>query len=96
MIFMNGMSEWCKCKSIFIVLPRLEPALPLLTTFRWMVHWIKSSADDILNYFSYFSRLQVSTFHANCLHEYNLHEMSNPVFLEKIKYNVSLVCSLQN
>ena len=38
------------------------------------------SADDILNYFPQKTGF---TFHANCLHEDNLHEMSNPVFWEK-------------
>ena len=43
----------------------------------------KNSADNPLYFFSYFSRKQALTFHANCLHE-----MSEPIFCEKIRKNI--------
>ena len=44
-------------------------------------------------FFFTFPRKQDMTFHANCLPGDNLHEMSKPVFWEKIK-KVSSVCHL--
>ena len=34
---------------------------------KFLVLWVKFSADEVLKYISYFPRKQVLTFHANCL-----------------------------
>ena len=50
--------------------------------------WANSADDNLVIFFFYFYQKQYLTFHANCPHFGNLHEMSNPIFWHT-KNNIS-------